>query len=627
MHELNIAITVLFWLAVIVLAVGTFRRSRLWFQGVDAPPRGWTQLFKVPRRYLVDVHHVVARDKYISTSHMLVAGGAVATVAIMAVNEGLMLYLRWLDWLTLVAAAFMLVGAYRVWLRRRRPLSRLSKGPWDRLPYTLAAFALAVLAYTALPTAILSGVIACVIFLALLAGTAELALGISTGGPMKHAIAGVFHLAFHPREERFSRRSTALRPLDLQAPKLGVEKPVDFRWNQLLGFDACVQCGKCEAACPAFASGQPLNPKKLIQDMVLGLAGGSDAHFAGSPYPGIVLGGHRGAPHQPIVAGLLDPNTLWSCTTCRACVEECPMLIEHVDAIVDMRRFQALEVGVIPGKAQETLQNIRETATQGGYEIGARYHWAVDLNIRTLSPAESVDVLLYAGEGAFDQRYQRTLRAVIKLLQAAGVDFAILGGAEQDIGDTARRLGDEASFQRQAGLVVAQLATLNFKRILTADPHVFHSLKNEYPAFGGHYDVHHHSSFLAELARTGKLKLNNKDDGRAITYHDPCYLGRYNDGTEAPRALLRGLGIRIQEMERHGMKGRCCGGGGGAPLTDIAGNTRIPDLRVDDARAVGAEVIAVACPGCTAMLEGSVSPRPEILDIAELMASRLGETA
>lgn len=303
------------------------------------------------------------------------------------------------------------------------------------------------------------------------------------------------------------------------------------------------------------------------------------------------------------------------------------MLIEHVDAIVDMRRFQALEVGVIPGKAQETLQNIRETATQGGYEIGARYHWAVDLNIRTLSPAESVDVLLYAGEGAFDQRYQRTLRAVIKLLQAAGVNFAILGGAEQDIGDTARRLGDEASFQRQAGLVVAQLATLNFKRILTADPHVFHSLKNEYPAFGGHYDVHHHSSFLAELARTGKLKLNDKDDGRAITYHDPCYLGRYNDGTEAPRALLRGLGIRIQEMERHGMKGRCCGGGGGAPLTDIAGSTRIPDLRVDDARAVGAEVIAVACPGCTAMLEGSVSPRPEILDIAELMASRLGETA
>lgn len=623
MHELNLAVTVLFWLAVIALAVGTFRRSRLWLAGAAATPVSWTQIFKVPKRYLVDVHHVVARDQYIATTHMLVAGGAVAAIILIGVNDGLGLYLRWLNWLILIAALIMLAGAYLVWLRRRHPLSRLSKGPWNRLPYTLAAFALAIVAYTALPVAALSGAFACIVFLALLAGTAELVLGIGTGGPMKHAVAGILHLAFHPREARFAGRSTALRPLDLQAPKLGVEKPVDFRWNQLLGFDACVQCGKCEAACPAFASGQPLNPKKLIQDMVLGLASGQDSQFTGSPYPGIALGGHAGAPHQPIIAGLLDPNTLWSCTTCRACVEECPMLIEHVDAIVDMRRFQALERGAIPGKAPELLQNIRETATQGGYDIAARYHWAVDLNLRTLKPGESVDVLLYAGEGAFDMRYQRTLRAVIKLLQAAKVEFAVLGEAEQDTGDTARRLGDEATFQRQAELVIAQLGGLQFKRILTADPHVLHSLKNEYPAYGGHYEVHHHTGFLAELVRQGQLTVNPGGEDRAITYHDPCYLGRYNGETEAPRALLRALGIRVQEMERHGLRGRCCGGGGGAPLTDIPGMARIPDIRVDDARAIGAEVIAVACPGCTSMLEGSVAPRPEILDVAELLAARL----
>ncbi len=163
---------------------------------------------------------------------------------------------------------------------------------------------------------------------------------------MKHAFAGALHLAWHRRAERFGGgRSTGLKPLDLtdlSAP-LGVEKPKDFTWNQLLGFDACVQCGKCEAACPAFAAGQPLNPKKLIQDMVVGLAGGTDANFAGSPYPGKAIGEHAGDPHQPIVNGLVDAETLWSCTTCRACVEECPMMIEHVDAIVDMRRHLTLE--------------------------------------------------------------------------------------------------------------------------------------------------------------------------------------------------------------------------------------------------------------------------------------------
>ncbi|MHA5866146.1 dimethylglycine demethylation protein DgcB, partial [Pseudomonas aeruginosa] len=193
-------------------------------------------------------------------------------------------------------------------------------------------------------------------------GVSELFLGMTWGGPMKHAFAGALHLAWHRRAERFGGgRSTGLKALDLADPQapLGVEKPSDFTWNQLLGFDACVQCGKCEAMCPAFAAGQPLNPKKLIQDMVIGLAGGNDAKFAGSPYPGKPLGEHGGGPHQPIVAldgkALVDADTLWSCTTCRACVEECPMMIEHVDAIVDMRRHLTLEKGATPNKGAEVL--------------------------------------------------------------------------------------------------------------------------------------------------------------------------------------------------------------------------------------------------------------------------------
>jgi Fe-S oxidoreductase len=234
-----------------------------------------------------------------------------------------------------------------------------------------------------------------------------------------------------------------------------------------------------------------------------------------------------------------------------------------------------------------------------------------------------VDVLLVAGEGAFDMRYQRTLRALVKLLKAARVDFALMGEDERDTGDTARRLGDEVTFQKLAKLNIETLSSLSFKRIVTADPHVFHSLKNEYAALGGHYEVLHHSTLLAQLTASGQLKLGKSAETRKLTYHDPCYLGRYNGETESPRALLKSIGIQVNEMERSGMTGRCCGGGGGAPLTDIPGKQRIPDIRIADARTIGAEVIAVGCPQCTAMLEGVVGNRPEVLDIAQLLASTL----
>ena len=567
-----------------------------------------------------------SREPYIARTHILVAGGAFVCIGLVGLNYGLMLYWPLLNDAIVLAAATMLGGSYFVWRRRRSPLARLSRGGWNRLPYTLAAFASGVLALVLVPVPILSGSIAALAAFALLAGTVELVFGIGSGGPMKHAVAGMLHLGFHPRAARFVGRSTGLRPLDLGAAKLGVEAPRDFQWNQLLGFDACVQCGKCEAACPAFASGQPLNPKKLIQDMVLGLAGGSDAQFTGSPYPGIALGAHAGAPDQPILPALLDAGTLWSCTTCRACVEECPMQIEHVDAIIDLRRFETLSKGELPGKGAEMLGHLRETQTQGGYELAARYHWAVDLNVRELEPGMHADLLLVAGEGAFDMRYQRTLRALVKLLHAAGADFAVLGSRELDVGDAARRLGDEATFQLLAAQNIALLNGLSFGRIVTADPHVFHALKNEYPAFNGHYTVLHHTGLLAELAGTGSLRLGQSKETRAITYHDPCYLGRYNGETEAPRALLRQIGVDIAEMERSGLRGRCCGGGG-APLTDIPGIMRIPEIRIADAKATGAMVIAVACPGCTAMLEGVAGARPEVLDVAELLAASLGGAA
>jgi dimethylglycine catabolism B len=201
----------------------------------------------------------------------------------------------------------------------------------------------------------------------------------------------------------------------------------------------------------------------------------------------------------------------------------------------------------------------------------------------------------------------------------------VLGSEETDTGDVARRLGDEATFQRMAKQLTRTLSQLQFKRIVTADPHVMHSLRNEYRALGARFEVLHHTGLIAELIASGKLspKAAAAFSDKRITYHDPCYLGRYNGETEAPRQVLKSIGIKVVEMERNGKRGRCCGGGGGAPLTDIPGKQRIPDIRISDARAVNADVVAVGCPNCTAMLEGVVGPRPEVLDVAELVAAAL----
>ena len=629
---LNIVLPILLFAALALTIVGAVRRMNMWRRGRPARVDLLGGLLAMPRRYMVDLHHVVARDKYMANTHVATAGGFVLAAVLAILVHGLGLHNRILGYVLLLATTLMFVGALFVFKRRLNPPSRLSKGPWMRLPKSLLVFSASFFVLTlpvagVLPEGFGGWTLAAVLALGVLWGVSELFFGMTWGGPMKHAFAGALHLAWHRRPERFGGgRSTGLKPLDLsdRSAPLGVEKPKDFTWNQLLGFDACVQCGKCEAACPAFAAGQPLNPKKLIQDMVVGLAGGTDAHFSGSPYPGKPIGEHGGNPHQPIVNGLVDADTLWSCTTCRACVEECPMMIEHVDAIVDMRRFLTLEKGATPNNGAQVLDNLIATDNPGGFAPGGRMNWAADLSLDLMRDKLAADVLFWVGDGAFDMRNQRTLRAFVKVLKAARVNFAVLGLEERDSGDVARRLGDEATFQALAKRNIQTLAQYRFQRIVTCDPHSFHVLKNEYGAFGGEYLVQHHSTYMAELISAGLLNLA-ADAGGSVTYHDPCYLGRYNGEYEAPRAVLRALGIEVKEMQRSGFRSRCCGGGGGAPITDIPGKQRIPDMRMEDIRETGAERVAVGCPQCTAMLEGVVEPRPQIKDIAELVADALIE--
>ncbi|MFD2015895.1 (Fe-S)-binding protein [Vibrio olivae] len=256
-------------------------------------------------------------------------------------------------------------------------------------------------------------------------------------------------------------------------------------------------------------------------------------------------------------------------------------------------------------------------------------NWAADQNLPQMKDVQQADVLFWISDGAFDMRSQRILRAFVKVLKNANVNFAILGDEELDSGDLARRLGDDATFQRLAKRNIATLSRYKFKQLVTTDPHAFHCLKNEYPDFypegqAADYEVLHHTTFINQLVKHQKIALTAFKAER-VTYHDPCYLGRYNGEYDSPRELLAELGIELVEMERSGFRSRCCGGGGGAPITDIPGERRIADMRMDDIRATGAELVAVGCQQCTAMLEGVVEPRPEVKDIAEIVAESLVE--
>ncbi|MER0239692.1 DUF3483 domain-containing protein [Fulvimarina sp. MAC8] len=611
----------------IVAAVQIGRRVALWRSGQPAKVDWVAGVKAIPKRYLVDVHHVVDRDKSASRMHVPVAGGLVLSGGLLLLGLIPALAASRVYWVVVTLAfAVMAVGVALVAQRRYpRALPRLSRGRYQRTPFYLGAFAgggllCSLLAAFGDPLPFLS----LVFLIAAAAGGLALAAQAATG-PMRHALAGAAHLALHPRPERFDAsqpkgRSTGLKPIDLEGDKLGREDPSDFAWNRLLSFDACIQCGRCEAACPAFAAGQPLSPKHLIADLAAAGGGGYASPYAGNPYPNARSTGGEAGLHHAVIGegGIVHPDTIWSCTTCRACVEECPMMIEHVDSIVDLRRYQTLEMGAVPGKGAEVLDNTRLADEPNGHRLSERTDFAGGLNLRTLAEGESTEVLLWLGQASFDLRGQRTLKALIRLLNEALVDFAVLGEAERDCGDLARRLGDEASFQQLAKANIEALSKVSFKRILTADPHALHSLRNEYSAFGSEYEVVHHTAFLNELVEAGRLTTGHIT-GHAITYHDPCYLGRYNGEFDAPRSLLDALGLERREMARSKRKSMCCGGGGGAPVADIPGDNRIPDIRMGQVRETGAKTVAVACPQCTAMLEGVTGDRAEVKDVAELL--------
>ncbi len=397
----------------------------------------------------------------------------------------------------------------------------------------------------------------------------------------------------------------------------GVGKIEQFTWKQLLDTYACTECARCSNFCPAFNTDKPLSPMQLIHDMK------HEMQYGGS---------------EPLVGGRIKDETLWACTTCGACQEVCPVFIEHPRAIVDMRTHLVLSESRMPAELSRAFTNLERNSNPWGIGADQRMGWAEGLEVPTIADRPDAEYLLFVGcAGAFDDRIKKSMRALVQLLHAAKVSFAVLGPEEQCTGDPARRAGNEYLFQVQAQANIEAMNAARVTKVVASCPHCFHTIRNEYPAFGGKYEVVHHSQLLAHLLETKRLTpLHPVTEN--FTYHDSCYLGRWNGEYDAPRQVLEAAAggssmssgglIELGRKKQHGF---CCGGGGGRMWMEEKIGTRVNRNRTDEILATGAKIAAVACPYCTIMISDGVKDagaeeRVQVLDIAEVLVRTMPNT-
>jgi Fe-S oxidoreductase len=405
-----------------------------------------------------------------------------------------------------------------------------------------------------------------------------------------------------------TRRRGRLEPLRFDLPddelRFGAGTVADLTWKEVLDGLSCTECGRCQDACPAYATGKVLSPKLLIMGIRDQVLAGSDAPIAGN-----------GVPEEMI----------WDCVTCGACIEACPVSIEHVDHIVDLRRHLVMVESSFPAEAEPMLRDVERSSNPWGKPQNERAAWAESLGVRVLEPGDPAPEILYwvGCAASFDERARVAAESTAKLLQAAGVDFAILGPRESCTGDPARRMGNEYVFQASAEQNVSTLDEAGVTRVVASCPHCFNTLANEYPDFGGRYEVVHHTELLAELVRDGRLAPGG--GGGSITYHDSCYLARHNDVRAEPRELVAAVGTPV-EMQRSGRRTFCCGAGGAHMWMEERGGA-INEERVREAAETGADTLAVACPFCTVMLDDGVRAsgrQLRVVDVATLLAESVG---
>src|SRR5690349_18996256 len=486
-----------------------------------------------------------------------------------------------------------------------------------------------------------------------------------TMGVAWHRFLAFFNIYFKRAPEKPAGSGLgALRPMmsegkpldfeeaDPEKDQFGVAQVEQFTWKGLLDFSTCTECGRCQSQCPAWNTAKPLSPKLLVLSL-------RDHAYAKAPY--LLAGGGKDLTgeekateaqlaHMDVLAlaegnrpligtedeqGVIDPDVLWSCTTCGACVEQCPVDIEHVDHIVDMRRYQVLIESSFPAEAGVMLRNLENKGNPWGAPQNTREDWTkgLDFEVPRVGEKDDFEYLFWVGcAGAFEDRAKKTTRAVATLLHEAGVDFAILGEGETCTGDPARRVGNEFIFQMLAQQNVETLQEANVKRIVATCPHCFNTLGNEYEQLGLKVEVVHHTQLLAHLVAEGKLTPVQPVDG-GVTYHDPCYLGRHNRVFEAPREVLgSAIAGGLTEMPRNSERSFCCGAGGARMWMEEKIGKRINVERTEEALATGAKTIAVGCPFCYTMIGDGVTAKGaqdsvEVVDVATVLLRSLKQEA
>jgi Fe-S oxidoreductase len=404
----------------------------------------------------------------------------------------------------------------------------------------------------------------------------------------------------------------------------GVSDITQFTWKQLLDLEACTRCGRCQDNCPAHLTEKPLSPKKVIQDLKTHLLEKKGIMFL------------RGAPQTnggspSLIGELISEDTLWACTMCLNCYEQCPVFIPSFDKILEMRRNLVLMESRYPGEIRDVFRAMERKGNPWGVEKNLRADWTQAMGVKTLAEDPEVEWLYFPGcFKGFDDRNKKVAISVVKILQRAGVKFGVLGLEEGCCGDPARRIGNEYLFMTLAQKNIDVFNRYKIKKILTTCPHCFNTLKYEYPQFGGNFEVVHQTELINSLLDQRKIKLK-EGPSLNVTYHDSCYLGRCHQIYEPPRQILRAIpGVRLKEMERSRHRSFCCGGGGGRMWMEEHLGKRINERRVEQALEVKPDIIATACPYCLTMFEDGVKAKGmeesvKVLDIAELLEKSVGD--
>jgi len=415
-----------------------------------------------------------------------------------------------------------------------------------------------------------------------------------------HVLASPVNALFKPLGPK-----VVLEPIPLEEQEtFGVAKIQDFTWKDLLDLYACAVCGRCHVNCPAQLTGKSLSPKEVIHNL--------KEHLLEAG-PGLLAGKAEAASESPaktMIGDVVTEEEIWACTTCGACQEVCPVNIEHIRKIIDLRRNLVLVQSKMPESAQLMLRNMQSRGHPwaGVQSLRLRGDWTSGLELNVLTEGDNAHTLFWVGcTGALIERNVKATLSMTRVLKAAGVDFGVLGEAETCCGDPARRAGYEFQFQMMAEQNIEIFKSHNIKEIVTSCPHCYNTIKNEYPRYGGDFNVVHYTQLISDLIRQGKLKLTNELNS-TLTYHDPCYLGRYNNVYLEPRGILQAIPkTKLEEMERSRNMGFCCGGGGGLMwIEEQPGTTKISQMRIEDVVKTGADTVVTACPYCLQMFEDSI---------------------